>query len=68
MSRKLTNEENEKGMIGSGICRETWKNVENRETHTVGPGKWRDALKDVKYEKSTLWYLDFGEKPEKCGK
>ena len=55
-------------MIGSGICRETWKNVENRETHTVGPGKWRDALKDVKYEKSTLWYLDFGEKPEKCGK
>ena len=68
MSRKLTKKKHEKIMVESGIWRETWKNVQNRETHTVGPGKWRKKVKDVKYEKCTLQYLDFGEKTEKRGK
>ena len=55
-------------MIGSGIWRETWKNVQNRETHTVGPGKWQEKVKDVKYEKYTLLYLDFGKKTKLRGK
>ena len=54
MLRKLTNEENEKIMVGSGIRRKIWKNLQNRETHTVGPGIWRETVKDVKYEKYTL--------------
>ena len=32
MSRKLTNEENEKIMVGPGKWRETWKNVQKRNT------------------------------------
>ena len=40
MSRKLTKEKHEKIMVESGIWRETWKNVQNRETHTVEPGIW----------------------------
>jgi hypothetical protein len=54
MSRKLTNDENEKIMVRSGIWQETWKNVQDRETHTVGPGKWQEKVKGVKYEKYTL--------------
>ena len=68
MLRKLTNEENEKSMAGYGIRRKIWKNLQNRETHTVGPGIWRETVKDVKYEKYTLQDLDFGEKTEKHGK
>ena len=68
MLRKLTNEENEKIMVGSGIWRKIWKNLQNRETHTVGPGIWRETVKNVKYEKYTLQDLDFGEKTEKHGK
>ena len=34
MSRKLTNEENEKVMVGPGIWREKWNNVHN-EKHTL---------------------------------
>ena len=68
MLRKLTNEENEKIMVGSGIRRKIWKNLQNRETHTVGRGIWRETVKDVKYEKYTLQDLDFGEKTEKHGK
>jgi hypothetical protein len=34
MSTKLTIEENEKIMVGTGIWRETWKNVQN-EKHTL---------------------------------
>ena len=52
----------------------TWnraKNTEKRakcETHTVGPGIWRETVKNVKYEKYTLQDLDYGEKTEKRGK
>ncbi|KRY24782.1 hypothetical protein T03_7186 [Trichinella britovi] len=59
MLRKLTNEENEKIMVGSGIRRKIWKNLQNRETHTVGPGIWRETVKDD---------LEYGEKTEKRGK
>jgi hypothetical protein len=33
------------------------RNIEKRakrETNSVGPGKWRETVKDVKYEKYTL--------------
>jgi hypothetical protein len=33
-----------------------------QEKHIVGPGIWRETVKNVKYEKYTIWYLDFGEK------
>ena len=33
----------------------------------VGPGIWRDTLKNVKNEKCTPWDLGYGEKPEKRG-
>ena len=68
MLRKLTNEENEKIMVGSGIRRKIWKNLQNRETHTVGCEIWRGTLKKVKNEKCTQWDMDYGEKPEKRGK
>ena len=45
---KTDNEENEKIMVGLGIRQETWKNMQNRETQTVGPGKWRETVKDLK--------------------
>ena len=32
------------------------------KTHTVGPGKWRETVKNVKIEKNTLQDLDYGEK------
>jgi hypothetical protein len=35
-------------MVGLGIRQETWKNMQNRETQTVGPGKWRETVKDLK--------------------
>ena len=54
MLRKLTNEENVKIMVGSGIRRKIWKDLQNRETHTVGPEIWGETVKDVKYEKYTL--------------
>ena len=34
MTRQLKNEENEKIMVGPGIRRETWKNLQN-EKHTL---------------------------------
>ena len=44
------------------------ENHVQRETETVGPEIWREALKFVKNEKYTLQDLDYGEKNEKCGK
>jgi hypothetical protein len=41
------------------------------ETHTIGPGIWRETLKNVKNEKCTLYELEYGkktEKEEKCEK
>jgi hypothetical protein len=35
--------------------------------NTVGPGIWREALKNVENEPQTLFDLENGEKPEKCG-
>jgi hypothetical protein len=37
MSRKLTNQENEKIMVVPGIWQETWKKRAKCETHPVGP-------------------------------
>jgi hypothetical protein len=34
-------------------------------THTVRPGIWRETVKNVKYEKHTLYELDCGEKTDK---
>ena len=34
----------------------------------VGPGIWQETLKKVKNEKCTLQDMEYGEKPEKCGK
>ena len=43
------------------------KNVQNRETHTVGPGKQGETVKNVKNEICTLEDMEFGEKIEKRG-
>ena len=35
------------------------------EKHTIGPGIWREKVKNVKYQNYPMQYLDFGEKTEK---
>ena len=52
----------------------TWNMARNTEkcgkleTHTVGPGKGRETVKNMKNEKCTLQEEDCGEKTEKHGK
>ena len=44
------------------------RNTEKREkwvTHTVGPGIWRETLKNVENVKCTIYDLEFVEKTEK---
>ena len=53
MSRKLTNEENEKIMVGPGIWQETWKNMQN-EKHTLQELENGETQKNVKKEKCKL--------------
>ena len=66
MARKLTNEENEK------LSGRTWNMARNTEKcakcekHTLQLGIWRENMK--KKYRSTLQYLAYGEKTEKCGK
>ena len=36
--------------------------------NTLGPGIWREKLKNVENETQTLQKLEYGEKTEKCGK
>ena len=38
------------------------------ETYTVGHGIWQETMKNVKYEKYTLYNMNCGEKTAKCGK
>ena len=38
-----------------------------RNTHTVGSGILQETLKNVQYDKQTLWDLHFDEKTEKRG-
>ena len=49
------------------MARNTEKGLK-RETHTVGPCICRETVKNVKNEKYTLEYMDYGEKTEKRGK
>ena len=67
MSRKLTNEENEKIMVGPGIWRETWKNVQN-EKHALQDLENGEKQKNVKKEKCKLQDIEYGEEIEKCPK
>ena len=60
--------ENEKHPLDDMKNDEITQKPEKLEMHTVGPGIWRETVKDVKYEKYTLQDLDFGEKTEKHGK
>ena len=34
----------------------------------LGPGIWREIMKNMKNEKCTLWDLEYGKKTEKRGK
>ena len=38
------------------------------ETHMVGPGIWRETLKNMKNQNCTLQDLEYGEKTENLGK
>ena len=47
------------------------RNTEKRgkcELHTLGPGTWRETLKNVENEKCSLQDVDYGKKTEKRGK
>ena len=47
------------------------RNTEKRgkcEMHTLGPGIWRETLKNVENEKCSLQDVDYGKKTEKRGK
>jgi hypothetical protein len=57
MLRKLTNEENEKIMIGPGIWLETWKNLKMRNTHCR---IWKMARTFEKREKGEMQTVGHG--------
>ena len=68
MSRKLTNEENEKNMVGTEIWQETWKNVQN-EKHTLQDLDCGEKTeKRGKCHTHTQQDLEYGKNPEKGGK
>jgi hypothetical protein len=47
------------------MVRDTEKSTKRKKKNTVEPGIWREAVKNVKYEKYTKYYLEFGEKTKK---
>jgi hypothetical protein len=40
--------------VGHGLKRENWKTCKIRHTHNIGPGIWRETVKNMKYKKYSL--------------